>query len=589
MDARKMFPRWRDKFKGKAFTISICCLSMAMPPAYTRSELDNEPIRIDSTEGSNEPLLTETGSWIQDVQAKTDFKPTSLAEAKSTDTEIKNEAQIPGNSKTTVASSEALQPAQKAAPPAEENNDNSALKDGTQIAAADAAAPTGGRIVSDPNEAPNAIEELTRQILLKEIALEKFNLNYKLNVAKQGRWKGWRYTLANETASALGIAGGIIGTEQRGSHLHRSDKVKPYVQERANWIPMLGTVIQSAAAIMEFGINEYHDYQAYTKGFSPGKAKAHVTELKNDIDRLMSEREALVRLERSAPLLSGRVEIDDLEGKALADMRDLSLLEYQRFHMSARRLLAFQQMQYLFDLGKSVTNGLGYDFAYLALHRRRRPWNYRAGVMFITSGALTVGGPLASRLWAKGVSEYQRYYTHKSVEGLEGKETACLVKDKAAIEAALKNGRMNAVTNQLDRSAIFEDCGKAFQDSVMSASKELNKAKLVATQNIGAGAFVGGSKIASGVLFAIPGYYHLYNVNKSQTAGRVTNHLLFASGVVGLQASGFAFLDTLRIQVTGEINRHKLARQGKLPGQLIKARLDQLDSLEAKLKATKIQ
>jgi hypothetical protein len=471
--------------------------------------------------------------------------------------------------------------------PAAEACSSNELKDGSKIAAADGSTTLGGRIVSDPSQAPGAIEELTRQILLKEIALEKFNLNYKLNVAKQGRWKGWRYALANEASAALGIAGGIIGTEQRGSHLHRSDKVKNYVQERANWIPMVGTVIQSAAAIMEFSINEYHDYEAYTKGFSPGKARAHVTELKNDINRLMAERDALVRLERSAPMLTGRAEIDDLEGKALADMRDLSLLEYQRFHVSARRLLAFQQMQYFFDLGKSVTNGLGYDFGYLALHRRRRPWNYRAGVMFITSGALTVGAPIASRLWAKGISEYHRYYTRGPVENLEDKETACLLKDKAAIEAAIKNTQMDSVSSQLDRAAIFEDCGKAFQDSVQSASKELNKAKLVATQNIGAGAYVGASKIASGILFAVPGYLHDYNVNKSQTASRVTNHLLFASGVVGLQASGFSFLDTLRIQLSGEINRHKLAKQGRLPGQLIKARLGQLDALETKLNAIK--
>lgn len=574
------------KFTGRGITITLCCLSMALPNAYAEiPDLEKEPTQITDIESKIEPAPQEACSWLNDVQKDSDPDPSKLA------------AEKPDLARAPAVPIAALPAAVGAVTASTDNSSVSSGVDAGSTAAGESreaskiAAATdtiSGRIVSDPNEAPSAIEELTRQILLKEIALEKFNLNYKLNVAKQGRWKGWRYALANEAANALGITGGIIGTEQRGSHLHDSDKVKNYVQERANFIPMIGTVIQSAAAILEFSINEYHDYEAYTKGFSPGKARAHVTELKNDINRLMAERDALVRLEKTAPLLSGRVEIDDLEGKALADMRDLSLLEYQRFHMSARRLLAFQQMQYLFDLGKSVTNGLGYDFGYLALHRRRRPWNYRAGILFTVSGALTIGGPLISRAWAKGISEYHRYYTKGTVERAESTETACLEKDEKAIEAALKSGRSTVANSQFERQAIFADCGQAFQDRVQAASKELDRAKLVATQNIGAGTYVGGSKIASGVLFIIPGYLHKYNINKNQTANRVTNHLLFASGVVGLQASSFSFLDTLRIQMTGEINRHKLAKNGKLPGQLIKARLGQLDAIEAKLNASKV-
>ena len=443
--------------------------------------------------------------------------------------------------------------------------------------------------ITDPAQAGDRIEELTTQILLKEIQLEKFNLNYKLNAAKQGRWKGWRYAFFNEANAGMGIAGGIIGTQQRGSHIHRSNKVKNYIQQNANYIPMIGSIIAASAAVLEFSINEYHEYEAFKKGFSPGKAKEYVNNLKNEISRMMYERDALVKLEESAPLLTERAEIENLEGKVLRDIRDQSLLEYQRFHLAARRLLAFQQCQYMFDFSKNTTNAIGLAFGYLALHRRRRPWNFKAGVLFDVSGALTMAGPIVSRLYAKSIHEYHKRYTKDTIQDAEARECAVLEADQKALDALCKLRRDGSPTSlaRVDRGAIYVEHSKIFQDEVEKASKDLDKAKLVATQNIGASMYVGGSKLASGILFTIPGYLQLYNNGKTQDSSRVTNHLLFASGVVGLPASTFSLLDTLRIQVQGERNRHKLAAQGKLPAQLIKERLAQLDAMEARLKGNK--
>jgi len=68
-------------------------------------------------------------------------------------------------------------------------------------------ADVSGRITANADEAPSVIEDLTRKILIKEIELEKFNLNYKLNSAKQGRWKGERYAMFNEINAGMGLTG----------------------------------------------------------------------------------------------------------------------------------------------------------------------------------------------------------------------------------------------------------------------------------------------------------------------------------------------------------------------------------------------
>ncbi|MBX9686171.1 MAG: hypothetical protein K2X27_05685, partial [Candidatus Obscuribacterales bacterium] len=137
----------------------------------------------------------------------------------------------------------------------------------------------------------------------------------------------------------------------------------------------------------------------------------------------------------------------------------------------------------------------------------------------------------------------------------------------------------------VERLDFYGQRTRIFNDQISAAGKQLNRAKLVATQNVGSGLYVGGSKVASGILFIIPGYLHDYNSNKGQTPGRVTNHLLLAASIVGLPASGFKILDTLRIQVRGEIDRHNLAKQHKLPSELLANRLKALEEAEAALQA----
>ena len=66
----------------------------------------------------------------------------------------------------------------------------------------------------------------------------------------------------------------------------------------------------------------------------------------------------------------------------------------------------------------------------------------------------------------------------------------------------------------------------------------------------------------------------------------VTNANLFAGAVCGVTATTFSMLDTLRIQVQGEINRNKLLAAGMHPKQLITARLAQLDDIERRLNSS---
>ncbi|HEY9784341.1 MAG TPA: hypothetical protein V6D17_02995 [Candidatus Obscuribacterales bacterium] len=446
--------------------------------------------------------------------------------------------------------------------------------------------PGQGLSIVSPEQAVGQIDDLTKQILLKEIELERFNLHYVLEVAKQGRWKGWRYAFFQEANTGLNLAGGIISSVNRGENLHHSQGVKLHPQEAANYIPMIGSIIGASAAAGEFTINGYHDWIARRHGFSPAASIKRVSELKNEISKLIDRRAELIRIEASRPELAQYVLVDNAEEKILKDILGETLKEFARYHVGARKLIAFQQMQYLIDAGKYTTGAIGSDFAYLSLARRKRIWNGRAGVLFAVSSQLTLWGPIASRLYAKAVGAITSRRVGKIMRDQADAEIATLQADLSALDKIIKDDATTeaAVGQATERQAMFETHERTFSREISMQAKKEAAAKLTATQNIAAGAFVGGAKTACAVLFMVPGFNRNYN-SKTARAGRVTNDLLFTSAVVGLPANTFSMVDTLRIQVKGEIARHRAAKAGTLPTQIAAARLKELDNIEQRLTA----
>jgi hypothetical protein len=437
-----------------------------------------------------------------------------------------------------------------------------------------------------PPQAVGMIDDLAKQILLKEIELQRFNLHYTLEVAKQGRWKGWRYAFFQEANTGMNLAGGLISTVNRGGNLHHASMVQKYPQEAANYIPMIGSIIGASAAATEFGVNGFHELLARKHGFAPATSLKRVKSLKDEIVQLMAQRQKLIDIEASDPALANHVLVDNAESRVLADTLAQALQEFARFHIGARKLLAFQQAQFIFDMAKYTTSAIGSDFAYISVARGKRIWNGRAGVLFVVSGQLTMWGPILSRLFAKGVGAVTRQRTEAIMREEREATIATLQSDLATLDALIKKGVADntTVAAAADRQAACDTHEKAFENEIRQQEQKDAAAKLTATQNIAAGALVGGAKTASGVLFLIPGFNRAYN-GKTQRSTRVTNDLLFASAVIGLPANTFSMLDTLRIQIRGEINRHRAAKAGQLPSQLAQARLKELEDIEQRLKA----
>ncbi len=174
------------------------------------------------------------------------------------------------------------------------------------------------------------------------------------------------------------------------------------------------------------------------------------------------------------------------------------------------------------------------------------------------------------------------------VDNAENTNIEALEADCAYLDKLCKGNQCESrlVRASLERAEIYGLQSKNFHDEIRQSLQERAAAKLSATQNVGAGIFVGGLKLTQGIVSTIPGYYRSYNGNTNRAA-RVTNSDIFVGSVVSIPACGFALADTLRIQVQGEINRYQLVKAGQLPRQLVPARLDKLDDMERCLTLSK--
>lgn len=197
-------------------------------------------------------------------------------------------------------------------------------------------------------------------------------------------------------------------------------------------------------------------------------------------------------------------------------------------------------------------------------------------------------GPIISRLIAKGVGEGHKRALRSTVGDAHQTTIQKLEADRQMLANLCNSTNIapDKIETAVNRSALYDIHQKAFSDEILSGQKAKAKSVTVASQNIGAGLYLGGSRLAQGILFTVPGFNRNFN-SKTELASRVTNNDLFAAAVIGIPAGTFAILDTLRIQVQGEVNRHKLKKSGMLPAQIANARLKQLDEMETRLAATK--
>jgi hypothetical protein len=208
-----------------------------------------------------------------------------------------------------------------------------------------------------------------------------------------------------------------------------------------------------------------------------------------------------------------------------------------------------------------------------------RNYNFAGGLFSMLSGVMIVADPVVSRLVGNAVADADKRNMIKAglpqvwenADKLETDYTRfhnfCInhqVKDRPELAALV--ARVEAY-----------DANHAYCVSeIQRNASELRRGNRTAVQNMGTGALVGSTKIAAGIMTMHCGHNYIHDGNR-------TNTNLFIANLVYLPGVTWGLLDNIRIQTQREFRQQQLKKEGKLPGQIIQARLDQLNSIEKKI------
>ncbi len=130
-------------------------------------------------------------------------------------------------------------------------------------------------------------------------------------------------------------------------------------------------------------------------------------------------------------------------------------------------------------------------------------------------------------------------------------------------------------------TAYDEETGQRRKQFAL-ATREIRSGTRSATQNIGSGLIVGGSKITFGVTNIIAGWEFSKFPHRA-------NAILIPGIIAYGSGSYFAVGDNLRLRLLDEISRKRLRERGELPTQILAEKLKALDQMETNLKTCSSQ
>jgi hypothetical protein len=204
-------------------------------------------------------------------------------------------------------------------------------------------------------------------------------------------------------------------------------------------------------------------------------------------------------------------------------------------------------------------------------------------------------------------ASYDRHQLEKSGMPKLVENSGKLKSDYSALEGfaqSHKNSEKAEVTAAINRLDAYSANNNYYSNEIQKNASALRRGNHAAIQNMGMGLVVGGTRLVQGVIGDYLVDYHKHARGKPTlfTSGpfkgqvkalgasesgvntaRLSNEWLYASAVVYCTGVSVAIVDSWRIRLTGELQYQRQKNDHTLPGQVIRARLAQLDQVEAKI------
>jgi hypothetical protein len=205
----------------------------------------------------------------------------------------------------------------------------------------------------DSSQQVQEVTRVTKELILRLIELERFNLHYRLTCDKQPKTRIYRFFAAHETNEALETATNIILSVEASKGIGLK-YVSRQAIENAYVCSTVGNSVAGLASFREFLSDRARDRRNKRLGLDHRGAFIHMEKSVEEIDRLIALRDQLIEQIRVSDQ-SQLYEVLLEERHCLTDIRHHCLNEFTQFHQN---MIAHSTNKDVFYLANTATNGV---------------------------------------------------------------------------------------------------------------------------------------------------------------------------------------------------------------------------------------
>lgn len=416
--------------------------------------------------------------------------------------------------------------------------------------------------------------DLTKEILLTGIDLERFSLNYRLEASKQSVFKYLRYGLAQQAGATGGLAFEVVGVREFDKGRRNPLKVNVPAVNRALKGAEITGIIAGAGSAFELAANSLQAIRSYYHGYDSRSATNYVATHAKRLDELIAKHEALVKAHPDHPAYKAAL----AEVEVLKTWRDATLSEYSQFHTHIRAYRTYENLFYALNIATNVTGVLSSHYGVKGLSNAK--FNGPSSILFIVSGALTIVSPLISSTVGtiEGKLAQRRFYHKLGYKPLN--YASRLQSSYANLQAQVSsvNADEQKYPNAVAKASSYEQKADAFNLQLKTETKVFRYLTNTAVQSDIFGPAIGGTLLAQGILSAQS--YYKYNLSP-----RKALNLNYQGAVAGAAGTAVAVGGTAAGILSLYYQYYRLYKRKRLPRQIIEARLQQLDEFEQSVRA----
>lgn len=346
---------------------------------------------------------------------------------------------------------------------------------------------------------------------------------------------------------------------------------------------LVGQSIGALGDITEVALNFVNYLKLHHNNLTPALYRKNVQQLRGQIESVLSERAAMVERLRS----SDDYESLMAEGRLLADIKDLLLLEYREFHSGTKRFWIFQNTAYGVDLAKNSLAMAGSITSIEANHLKRARMAGGAGLYSLLTGVIVLITPAVGRVTGNLSGLAARRSISKELLDVEEKDVDILAKDHQRLVSLSKRQTGSSLLPQAEpsdsnrtgltaRLPIYSGIEQLFREAAKTQESQRRRANSTLKENVLFAGLVGGPRLTNGILQVIGSWEFFSNpplANKLFAAGCTT----YAAG------TALNILETTRLQTAFELRRRRQIQTGTTPLAQFDKRLATLQQLEAKI------